>query len=60
MKQDLDDKQSEMDDMTKKGKLVAAEAKKIIICDTAVIYKDMEELVDRLTDLNMLKLMQGN
>jgi len=36
-----------MDDLTRKGKLAAAEAKKQLVCEGTAIHRHLEELVDR-------------
>lgn len=43
----MDSKQTSVDDMTRKGKVVAAEVKKQMLSDGAYINKELDELLDR-------------
>ncbi|XP_077969764.1 nesprin-1-like isoform X1 [Styela clava] len=51
LKDELDERQSTMDDMAKKGKLFAAYVKKVLVCDTGYIDQELEDIVDRYLDV---------
>ncbi|CAK8680522.1 unnamed protein product [Clavelina lepadiformis] len=51
LKKELDEKQPLMDELTYKGKLVAAEAKKQLVSDATYINTHLEEMVDRYLDV---------
>lgn len=53
MKVDLAAKQHELDQFSSKGKLLVTELKKVPECDSQMMKKDMETLVDQWLDVSL-------